>query len=68
MFEKFGLKNEFDMSTVGGWVIETFERIPEVGESFDYENLHVTVLKRDSRHVLEITVEVLKQEEIENKE
>ena len=68
MFEKFGLKNEFDMSTVGGWVIETFERIPEVGESFDYENLHVTVLKRDSRHVLEITVEVLEQEDKEDEE
>ena len=58
LFDRFGIKNDVDISTVGGWVIDNFERIPEVGESFDYENLHVTVLKRDTRHVLEVTVEV----------
>lgn len=63
MFEMFGIDNTFDMSTVGGWVIEEFERIPDIGESFDYANLHVVVSKRDSRHVLEITVEVLEQKD-----
>ena len=58
LFDRFGIKNDVDISTVGGWVIDNFERIPEVGESFDYENLHVTVLKRDTRHILEVTVEV----------
>lgn len=58
MLEKFGLDNDIDIPTVGGWVTETFERIPNVGESFDFENLHITVTKRDSRHILEITVEV----------
>ena len=63
MLDKFEIKEELDFSTVGGWVIDTFERIPEVGESFDYENLHVTVSKRDSRHVLEVTVEVTEPQE-----
>ena len=65
MLDKFEIKDELDFSTVGGWVIDTFERIPEVGESFDYENLHVTVSKRDSRHVLEVTVEVTEPQEEE---
>lgn len=62
MFEHFGIEREMDIPTVSGWVIETFEHIPDVGESFDYENLHVTVTKCDSRHVLEITVEIMPEE------
>lgn len=58
MFEQFGIDEEIDIPTVSGWVIETFGKIPNVGESFDYENLHVTVTKCDSKHVLEIAVEV----------
>lgn len=59
LFDMFGLKNDYDISTVGGWVVEKFERIPDEGDSFRYENLRVVVTKRDSRHVNEITVEVL---------
>lgn len=59
MFETFNVENEFDIATVGGWVIQTFERIPEIGESFDYKNLHITVSKRDDRHIIEITVKII---------
>ena len=65
MFEHFGIDSSIDIPTVSGWVIETFEHIPDVGESFDYEDLHVTVTKCDSRHVLEITVEKRSAEEKE---
>ncbi len=63
MFEHFGIDREIDIPTVSGWVIETFEHIPDVGESFDYDNLHVVVTKCDSRHVLEITVEIMPESE-----
>ena len=59
LFEELNIKNDIESTTVGGWVIETFERLPEKGESFDYENLHITVSKRDDRHILEITVEIM---------
>lgn len=62
MFETFNVENEFDIATVGGWVIQTFERIPEFGESFDYKNLHITVSKRDNRHIIEITVEIIENQ------
>ncbi len=66
LFEKLNIKNDIDIPTVGGWVIETFERIPEIGECFDYKNLHITVSKRDDRHILEITVEVMEIQEHDN--
>ena len=59
-------KNDYDISTVGGWVVEKFERIPDEGDSFRYENLRVVVTKRDSRHVNEITVEVLEPQPAED--
>lgn len=29
--------------SLSGWALDRFERIPEVGESFSYENLHIAV-------------------------
>lgn len=61
LFERFGVEPEdddFDFVTVSGWVIDVLDHIPQVGESFTYENLHITVTKADQRKVLEIKVEV----------
>ena len=60
MFDFFHLNSESDsiFSTVSGWVIEQFGMIPREGDSFQYENLTVTVHKIDSRRVLEIIVKV----------
>lgn len=58
MFELFNLKNELDITTVSGWVTYELGKIPNVGDNFTYENLHITVSKTDHRRVLEILVEV----------
>ena len=61
MMERFGVEydeDEFDFITVSGWVIHEFDRIPQVNDSFDYKNLHVTVTKADRRRVHEIKVEL----------
>ncbi len=49
---------ESDSTTVNGWVGERAESIPEVGFSFDYANLSVTVTKADDimSHEIEVTV------------
>ena len=47
---------ECESETVGGWVIETLERFPEVGDSFDYEDLHIEVTAVDGRRVESIFV------------
>lgn len=62
--EKFDIKYETDITTVGGWVIEKLGKIPIKGDSFEFENLRVIVEKCDSRHVLEITVKILSKIEI----
>ena len=54
MEERFGLGSNADASTVGGWVMEIAERIPDVGEEFHCGSWDVQVLKADDRHVQEI--------------
>ncbi len=64
MFEFFDISCETESNTVSGWILEQLEKIPEEGDSFDYENLHVFVTKTDSRRVLEIVVKVDPNEEL----
>ena len=42
---------ETESSTIGGWAIEQFGDFPEAGQSFEWENLEVTVLAMDGRRV-----------------
>ena len=42
---------ETDSATVGGWTIEKFGRFPECGDSFEFENLSVTVLEVSGQRV-----------------
>ena len=52
--EQFHLAADTDASTVGGWVMEMAERVPDAGDVFDCGEWQLTVLKADERHVLEI--------------
>ncbi len=63
MFEFLSVDFETESNTVSGWILEQLGKIPEVGDTFDYENLHVEVTKTDSRRVVEIKVTVLEEEE-----
>ena len=49
---------ECESETLGGWTIETFERFPREGESFEYEGITVTVLAMDSRRVEKVLVKI----------
>ncbi len=40
-----------DAATVNGWAMDTLEKIPEEGDSFEYLGLEVEVLKMDGRRV-----------------
>ncbi len=52
----FEIDSEYN--TVGGWTIEMFGRLPEVGESYDYENLNIQVTKIDETRVLEVIITI----------
>lgn len=56
MFELFDMDREYDAATVSGWVMSELGKIPEEGDTFTYENLHVVVSRTDHRKVLEILV------------
>ena len=56
--EYFSVEIETESSSLGGWVMEQLERIPEAQDSFEYENLLVTVLSMDERRVDRVSVEV----------
>ncbi|MCL2221232.1 MAG: hemolysin family protein [Oscillospiraceae bacterium] len=58
MFAHFGIKAESESNTVCGWIMDSLRRIPEVGDSFTFENLCVTVTKAESRRAEECIVEV----------
>ncbi len=66
-FEFFDLEpdEESEATTVNGWLIEKSENIPEIGYIFEYENLAVTVVNADELMTHEITVEIIKTEDIE---
>ena len=68
-FDLFDMKNEFESSTVGGWITEEMNRFPKVGDSFMYKQLTVTVTKANSRRIYEADVKIdenYKPEEEEN--
>jgi len=59
MFEYFDLEDESESLTVGGWIIDTLERIPQKGDTFTYKNLSVTVTKASPKRAEECIVEVI---------
>jgi len=61
MFEALAIKTkeEFESTTVGGWVMEKLGKIPVVGESFEFDNLNIEVTKANIKSVLEVKINIL---------
>lgn len=62
-FFEIDVDEESDSTTINGWVNEHAESIPEVGFSFEYDKLSITVTKADDIMSHEIEV-VVKEEEL----
>lgn len=58
MLETLGLEEEVRYATVSGWVMDELDKIPEVGDSFEYRGYHVSVTAVDGMRV--DTVEIRK--------
>ena len=54
--EYFSIDAESESTSLSGWVMEKLEKVPEKGESFDYENMTVTVAKVDNHRIEEVKV------------
>ena len=64
-FERFGVEEETEVSTVNGWVTAHIGKIPAVGDTFDFENLTVRVAATDEQRASEIEVTVHEKPETE---
>lgn len=52
-------EDEFDSTTVGGWITELTGGFPKVGDVIDWKNLRLTVDALDDRRITQISAEVL---------
>ena len=66
MFDLFEMEDVFDVITVGGWIVEYLGRVPQAGDSFDFENLTINIIQADERHIMEINVAKHENIEVEN--
>jgi CBS domain containing-hemolysin-like protein len=69
-FDMFDEEIECDATTVNGWVMIELDRLPKVGDTFDYESrhkvFHVKVTKADARRALMTRIRVTDKQEEEN--
>ena len=52
----FGIHGEAPGNSISGWVMDQLGHIPDQGDSFQYEDLQITVTAIDYRRVLELEV------------
>ena len=69
-FDMFDEEIEADATTVNGWVMIELDRLPKVGDEFDYESrhklFHVRITKADSRRALMTRISVKDKPEDED--
>ncbi|MBS7276157.1 MAG: HlyC/CorC family transporter [Eubacteriales bacterium] len=53
----FGIETDSTTISLGGWVMEQLGKVPEAGDSFEYECLSVSVVETDGQRVTFIDVE-----------
>ena len=63
LLEYFHLKSDSESSTINGWVIEQLDRIPEKGDCFDFENLHVVVEETEYQRATRVRITVSPKKE-----
>lgn len=56
MFELLGKEAEFSVQTVSGWIMDILENLPKENQSFEYEDLKVTVLKMDKNRIKKVKI------------
>ena len=68
-FELYELEQsdtEFDSNTIGGWVTETYGGIPPIGETLQFADLEIKVVKTTKKKVLKVRskrVETVEEDE-----
>lgn len=63
MFDLFGMDEDCSSYTVGGWVTEQLGRIPQAGDTFQYQGIDVRVAEVNRNRVASVVAKRLPQEE-----
>lgn len=66
LFDELEIKEDVDAQTVNGWAMEELEKIPEVGDSFEFCGIKVEVLEMDGRRIENIKVTDLRKSDEED--
>lgn len=64
IYKELGINIEPDFSTVSGWVINMFGKIPKVGEYVVYDKYKIFILKSDKKKIIEIKITIEDNTEI----
>ena len=64
VFERLGRAREFDAVTVSGWVMETLGRMPQEGDSFEFDGMHVTVTQIVGRRVDTVMIKLPQESDV----
>ncbi len=63
-FDRFDIDDgDFESVSLGGWVMEQFDGIPDKGDSFEYEGLTIIVAKTDNHRIEKVRVSINPVEE-----
>jgi CBS domain containing-hemolysin-like protein len=66
VFEILGIDTghmDYDAVTLGGWMIEQLDKIPQTGETFFYEQVEFKVQEADEKVVKQVGINVLNDDE-----
>ena len=66
--DHFEVKCDSESVSLGGWVMEQMGCIPNQGDSFEYENLVITIEKLDDHRIETVTVRIKEQADPQNNE
>ena len=55
----FDIPEEDDINTIGGFLTDIFNRVPQDGESMKFGSLNFTIVKSDARKIIKVKVEIL---------
>ncbi len=61
LLETLGFDEEIRYATVSGWVMDELDKVPEVGDSFDYKGFHIEVTDVDGMRADTIKIEKIKE-------
>ena len=61
LFERLGMKSEFDVTTVTGWVMECCQKVPKAEDEFVYQNLKGKVLEMNGKRIGKVHIYIQKE-------